>query len=922
MDITPGEVVCQEQFFFSRDPKKYPSYPIPSNLESTAIEIAEQWVKAGVLKRGTATLNHPTMLVKKPNGSYRLVSDLRKINDITKKLDIRQKPVMETIMEMKPFYYCSRIDLKSAYAQFMLHENNRNDFGLTVGSRNYVYLTLPMGAKNSSNLLHIEMQKIFTDLIKSKELILYHDDALLLTNDEDPEIHMNLLRRFFALMRRFKLKASFSKSSFFLKQVEFLSFTIDKDGWKPSQSSITKILNIKVPKTKKQLLRFLLATNYFRSCIKNYSQRSAKLFALTTGKKNSNINLIGENLEIYKNIVDELINPQKLNFGDCNKKYYLHTDSSETGLGGCLTQMVDIDGHEVEKPLAFYSMKLPYSARKRHSTYLELKAIVACLKHWSYILINCKKGIEIICDHKPLTTIKNTATEGRFIELLNYLAEYDAEITYRKGEDNVVPDWLSRLHEYEEELKKDDEVDIQMVNYTQLENQLHTYAATKKRKRGRPRKVKEPEVIDKNSEFKLLQILTNQNTILNTEELKEHQEKDETIQKALSTGFHLDYPVRKIDGVVKIKINDNKNVKSGGSNHFQKEENEGFVCFIPKSLSNKIISLLHENGHFSYIKTRAMLRQLAYCEKMSMNIRKVLDNCIICARRNVAPTNQPSAKVTSYAEYPMDSLSLDLLCPAKSDDGFKYVMNVQDNCTRYLWCIPLKSKSSKEILNELLRWVMLPFGMTKSLRTDGDGMFSSDNFITECKELGINVIKSTPRDSQSNSLIERTFRTTSAIIYKISCNNNISWSKTLPLVANYMNTSKTGNMTYSPYEKLFLQQPHNQITRYLQSNIKYVDRNQDLHELMNVAAYIRHLDNEYSEEIKSRINEKAKIKNVIYKPGDKFMYKKNLEGKFNNLYQGPFIVLKDLDTKVTFKAKNGKILTASKAKIKRFYGDV
>uniref|UniRef100_A0A0N5B7T6 Reverse transcriptase domain-containing protein n=1 Tax=Strongyloides papillosus TaxID=174720 RepID=A0A0N5B7T6_STREA len=137
-----------------------------------------------------------------------------------------------------------------------------------------------------------------------------------------------------------------------------------------------------------------------------------------------------------------------------------------------------------------------------------------------------------------------------------------------------------------------------------------------------------------------------------------------------------------------------------------------------------------------------------------------------------------------------------------------------------------------------------------------------------------------------------------------------------------MNTSKTGNMTYSPYEKLFLQQPHNQITRYLQSNIKYVDRNQDLHELMNVAAYIRHLDNEYSEEIKSRINEKAKIKNVVYKPGDKFMYKKNLEGKFNNLYQGPFTVLKDLDTKVTFKAKNGKILTASKAKIKRFYGDV
>uniref|UniRef100_A0A0K0EWB1 Reverse transcriptase domain-containing protein n=1 Tax=Strongyloides venezuelensis TaxID=75913 RepID=A0A0K0EWB1_STRVS len=370
------------------------------------------------------------------------------------------------------------LDLKSAYTQFTLHENNINDFGLTVESRNYFYLPLSMGAKNPK-------------LIKFKELILYHDDALLLTNNEGPEVHMNLLCRFFSLIRKYKLKASFSKSSFFLKQVEFLSFTIDKVVWKPTQFSITKILNVKVPKRKKQLLRFLLITNYFRSCIKNYSQRSAKLFALTIEKKNSNVNLTGENLKIYKDIVNKIMNPQKLNFGDCNKKYYLYTDSFETGFDGCLTQMVTIDGHEVEKPLASYSIKLPYSSRNIGFV----------------ILINCKKGIEVICDHKPLTTIKITATEGRFIELLNYLAEYDAEITYRKRENNVVPDWLSRLHKNEEELKKEDEINIQI----------------------------KPEVTDKNNEFKLLQVLSNQNAILNTDELVEHQEKDEIIQKALST---------------------------------------------------------------------------------------------------------------------------------------------------------------------------------------------------------------------------------------------------------------------------------------------------------------------------------------------------------------------------------------------------
>uniref|UniRef100_A0A0K0DS37 Reverse transcriptase domain-containing protein n=1 Tax=Strongyloides stercoralis TaxID=6248 RepID=A0A0K0DS37_STRER len=581
LDISPGKITCQEQFYLDKNPNKYPSYPIPSNLESAAIDIAEQWVKAGVLKRGTATINHPTMLVKKPNGSYRLVTDLRRINDITKKVEIRQKTVLETLYEMKPFYFCSRIDLKSTYAQIMLHENNRNDFGLTIGSRNYIYLTLPMGTKNSSNLFFIEMQKIFKPLIESKELILYHDDALLLTDKDDPHEHYNLLRKFFSIMLANKLKASFEKSSFYLKQVDFLSFTISKNGWTPSQSSVTKILNVKIPTTKKQLLRFLLATNYFRECIKDYSQRAAKLFELTTDrKKNPKIELKGDNLKAYQSIVEELINPQKLKFGNPNKKYYLHTDSFESGIGGCLTQVENIDGKEIEVPLGFYSMKLSTTSRKRHSTYLELKSIVACLKHWSYILINCKKGIEIICDHKPLTTINGMATESRFVELLNYIAEFDAKITYKKGKENVVPDWLSRLYDYEEEnTEVATDEDIKQVNFI-----YQTYSGIIYKKRGRPRKhnnnkikeanndkiiiknknndivhkkrgrprkyiekviINEPDIdlndINKiidhgeenNEKYKILQIIKNQNTILNTDELRQHQQNDDTIHKAV-----------------------------------------------------------------------------------------------------------------------------------------------------------------------------------------------------------------------------------------------------------------------------------------------------------------------------------------------------------------------------------------------------
>jgi len=55
----------------------------------------------------------------------------------------------------------------------------------------------------------------------------------------------------------------------------------------------------------------------------------------------------------------------------------------------------------------------------------------------------------IFCDHNPLQYIKESATKSA--KLLRWslaLAEFDIDITYTKGSENVVADYLSRMWNY------------------------------------------------------------------------------------------------------------------------------------------------------------------------------------------------------------------------------------------------------------------------------------------------------------------------------------------------------------------------------------------------------------------------------------------------------------------------------------------
>jgi len=119
----------------------------------------------------------------------------------------------------------------------------------------------------------------------------------------------------------------------------------------------------------------------------------------------------------------------------------MHTDASGFAVAAALGQVYD---GKIERPVAFASQKLSGAQLGWAIIEKEAYAIIWALNRFRDIVYGAR--ITVFCDHNPLQYICESATKSA--KLLRWslsLQEYDVEIKYTKGSQNVVADCLSRV---------------------------------------------------------------------------------------------------------------------------------------------------------------------------------------------------------------------------------------------------------------------------------------------------------------------------------------------------------------------------------------------------------------------------------------------------------------------------------------------
>ncbi|RLV63571.1 hypothetical protein DV515_00018138 [Chloebia gouldiae] len=188
-------------------PVRIKQYPIKLEARRGVAPVIAQFVIQGLLKECESEYNTPIFPVRKPNGKYRLVQDLRAINEIVKDIHpVVANPYTLLTSVSEQFEWFTVIDLKDAFFCIPLAIESIKYFAFewedpaTGRKKQLTWTRLPQGFKNSptifGNQLARELEEWKTTQVKeppaSYTILQYVDDILLATQDRGTCVNLTI----------------------------------------------------------------------------------------------------------------------------------------------------------------------------------------------------------------------------------------------------------------------------------------------------------------------------------------------------------------------------------------------------------------------------------------------------------------------------------------------------------------------------------------------------------------------------------------------------------------------------------------------------------------------------------------------------------------------------------------------------------
>ncbi|KAK1595408.1 hypothetical protein QYE76_018523 [Lolium multiflorum] len=299
----------------------------------------------GYIRESLSPCAVPIILVPKKDGSSRLCTDCRSINNITIRYRHPIPRLDDMLDELSGSIMFSKVDLRSGYHQIRMQLGDewktafKTKFGL------YEWLVMPFGLTNAPSTFMRLMNEVLRAFI-GRFVVVYFDDILIYS--KSLEEHLDHLRAVFNALRDARLYGNLEKCTFCTNRVAFLGYVVTAQGIEVDPAKIEAIENWPQPKTVTQVRSFLGLAGFYRRFVKDFGSIAAPLNELT--KKDVPFVWGDAQQDAFMILKDKLTHAPLLQLPDFNKTFELECDASGIGLGGVLLQ----EG----KPVAYFSEKL------------------------------------------------------------------------------------------------------------------------------------------------------------------------------------------------------------------------------------------------------------------------------------------------------------------------------------------------------------------------------------------------------------------------------------------------------------------------------------------------------------------------------------------------------------------------------------
>ena len=250
----------------------------------------------------------------------------------------------------------------------------------------------------------------------------------------------------FDWFREHNLKLKPSKCNFFRNEISYLAHWVSKDGVCPSDSNLKAITECTLPQSYREVHTFLGLVGHKRRLIKGWACIAQPLIEYLTKEGASRnleqVSLTKEAMKAFEVLKWVHMMAPVLVFTDYTKQFLLETDVSKDRLGDLLLQKQADGWYHL---MAYGSRSLTPHEKNYHSTKCEFLALKwAVTEHFKEYLPY--QSLVVRMDNNLLMYIMskpNLDAMGHW--WASALTQFNFELEYQKGHDNMVADILSQI---------------------------------------------------------------------------------------------------------------------------------------------------------------------------------------------------------------------------------------------------------------------------------------------------------------------------------------------------------------------------------------------------------------------------------------------------------------------------------------------
>lgn len=683
-----------------------PKRPVAYAMQHLVEEELQRLQNIGVITPITCSdWAAPIVVTRKANGEIRICADYS--TGLNKALESHQYPLplpQDIFAKLAGATVFSHIDLADAFFQVPIDENSDHLLVINTHLGLFKYNRLNFGVKTAP----ATFQEIIDQMIAGLNGVAAYIDDIFVSGKDQNEHDQNM-KYLFQRIVEFGFIVKLEKCKFALSEINYLGYTINKDGLRPDPNRVKAIDNMPEPTNITELRSFLGAINFYGKFVKQMRSLRGPLDNLL--KSNIKWKWNNECHNSFIKLKEILSSDITLTHYNPTQEIIVAADASNYGLGACIMHRF-ADG--TIKPICHASRSLQPAERAYSQIEKEALALIFAVTKFHKLIFGQK--IILQTDHKPLLAIfgrKNgipTHAANRLQRWAVILLAYDFEIEYINTNSFGYADVLSRL--IKQNVPPEEDFVIATIK---MEAELH-------------------QILE--SSFNHLPV---------TSEMIKVETRNDSQLNMIASYTKTDWP-------------DNFKSDDPDTQQLYKRKSEisivngclllGDRIIVPKRLRTQILNQLHKD-HSGMDRMKAMATSHVYWPTIDKQIEKHVRECDKCAAAGKSPTK------TLLRSWPIPSgawqrVHIDYAGPIQDN----YFLIIVDAFSKWPEIIPTKSISSNVTI-EILRDIFARFGAPIQLVSDNGTQFTLKTFENFCKCNGITHTTTSPYHPMSNGQAER-----------------------------------------------------------------------------------------------------------------------------------------------------------------------